>query len=97
MYPMDFEEYLWANGVQLSTIEYLKKCFDDKTPVSQSVHNTMKMLFYSYIVVSGMPEVVQTYVDTHDTGRVIKNQRDIIKLYRLDIAQYAKANDKIKI
>lgn len=97
MYPMDFEEYLWANGVQVSTIAYLKKCFDDKTPVSQSVHNTMKKLFYSYVVVGGMPEVVQTYVDTHDIGRVITNQRDILEQYRLDIAQYAEGNDKIKI
>ena len=97
MYPMDFEEYLWANGVQVATIAYLKKCFDDKTPVSQSVHNTMKKLFYSYVVVGGMPEVVQTYVDTHDIGRVITNQRDILEQYRLDIAQYAEGNDKIKI
>lgn len=97
MYPMDFEEYLWANGVQASTIEYLKQCFDAKTPVSLSVHNTMNKLFYSYIVVGGMPQVVQTYVDTHDIGRVIANQQDILEQYRLDIAQYAEGNDKIKI
>lgn len=97
MYPMDFEEYLLANGVQTSTIEYLQKCFLDKAPVSQSVHNTMNKMFYSYIVVGGMPQVVQTYVDTHDIGRVIENQQDILEQYRLDIAQYAEGNDKIKI
>lgn len=97
MYPMDFEEYLWANGVQTSTIEYLQKCFDGKTPVSQSIHNTMNKLFYSYIVVGGMPQVVQTYVDTHDIGKVIAGQQDILEQYRLDIAQYAEGNDKIKI
>ena len=97
MYPMDFEEYLWANGVQPSTIDYLHKCFADKAPVSQSVHNTMNKLFYSYIVVGGMPQVVQSYVDTHDIGLVIENQRDIIEQYRLDIAKYAEANDKIKV
>lgn len=97
MYPMDFEEYLWANGVQTSTIEYLQKCFDGKTPVSQSIHNTMNKLFYSYIVVGGMPQVVQTYVDTHDIGKVILGQQDILEQYRLDIAQYAEGNDKIKI
>lgn len=97
MYPMDFEEYLWANGVQDDTISYLKKCFTDREPVSQSVHNTMNKLFYSYIVVGGMPQVVQTYVDTHDISLVIDNQRDIIEQYRLDIAQYAEGNDKIKI
>ena len=97
MYPMDFEEYLWANGVQTSTIEYLQKCFDGKTPLSQSIHNTMNKLFYSYIVVGGMPQVVQTYVDTHDIGKVILGQQDILEQYRLDIAQYAEGNDKIKI
>lgn len=97
MYPMDFEEYLWANHVQASTIAYLKECFDNGTPVSESVHSTMSKLFYSYIVVGGMPDVVQTYVDTHDIGRVIATQQSILELYRLDIAQYAKDSDKIKI
>ena len=54
MYLMDFEEYLWANGVQDDTIIYLKKCFTDREPVSKSVHNTMNKLFYSYIAVGGM-------------------------------------------
>ena len=97
MYPMNFEEYLWANGVQPSTITYLQKCFDEQAPVSQSIHNTMNKLFYSYIVVGGMPAVVQTYVDTHDIGKVIAGQRDILEQYRLDIAQYAEGNEKIKI
>ena len=97
MYPMDLEEFLWANGVQKTTIEYIEKCFKDKTTVSDAVHNTMNKLFYGYIVVGGMPQVVQTYVDSHDIGVVIENQRDIIEQYRLDIAQYAEGNDKIKI
>jgi len=97
MYPMDFEEFLWANGVQQSTIDYLQQCFIDKSPVSQSIHDTMNRLFYSYIVVGGMPQVVATYADTHDIGKVISDQRDILEQYRLDIAQYADGADKIKI
>lgn len=97
MYPMDFEEFAIANGVQNSTIQYLKSCFDELSPISDSVHNTMLKLFYSYIVVGGMPQVVQTYVNTHDIGNVISAQNDIIELYRLDIAQYANGNDKLKI
>ena len=97
MYPMDFEEYLWANGVQPETVEYLGRCFEEKAEVPQAVHETMKKLFYSYIVVGGMPQVVQSYVDTHDIGRVIENQRDILEQYRLDIAQYAETDEKIKI
>ncbi len=97
MYPLDFEEYLWANGVQQSTIEYLKNCFEDLTPVSEAVHETLKKLFYSYIVVGGMPESVQIYVDSHDIGKVVANQREILDLYRLDIAKYATGSDKMKI
>lgn len=97
MYPMDFEEYLWANNVQESTINYLKSSFDTLTPVTESIHSTLLKLFYSYIVVGGMPAVVQTFVKTHDITNVINNQRSIIDLYRLDIAQYAEKNDQPKI
>lgn len=97
MYPMDFEEFLLANGVQESTITHLQDCFCKKVPVSESIHATLLKLFQSYIVVGGMPQVVQTYVDTHDIGRVIENQKDILEQYRLDIAQYAEGNDKLKI
>lgn len=97
MYPLDFEEYLWANGVQEKTFEYLKACYDKREKVSDSVHETLCRLFYSYLVVGGMPETVQIYVDTHDIAKVILNQRSILDLYRLDIAKYASENDRIKI
>ena len=97
MYPMDFEEFLWATGVQQSTIDYLRGCFDKLAPVSQAVHETMKKLFLSYIVVGGMPEAVQLYVDTHDIAKVAALQTDILELYRLDISKYAQGNDKLKI
>lgn len=97
MYPMDFEEYLWANGVQESTVDYLKKCFDELSPISEAVHNTMNKLFYSYIVVGGMPEAVQIFTDTHDIGRVIAFQHEILEQYRLDISQYSEESSKIKI
>lgn len=97
MYPMDFEEYIAANGVQQKTIDYLRECYEKNAKVSESVHNTMLKLFYSYIVVGGMPDVVMTYVRTHDIGKVVEKQREILELYRLDIAQYAQGNDRIKI
>ncbi len=97
MYPMDFEEFLLANGVQPETVGYLNGCFDSRTPVSASVHETLCKLFYAYIVVGGMPDAVQTYVSTHDIGQVLKIQTDILRLYRMDIAQYADENDKPKI
>ena len=98
MYPMDFEEFLWANGVQQSTFGYLKKAFNTTTPVSDSVHETLKKLFYAYIVVGGMPEAVQIYVNTHDIARVIFFQKEIITQYSHDVSQYVESNsDKQKI
>ena len=97
MYPLDFEEYLWANGVQDKTLQYLKTCYDKKESVSETVHETLCKLFYSYLVVGGMPQTVQIYVDTHDIAKVVLNQRNILDLYRLDIAKYASENEKIKI
>ena len=97
MYPLDFEEYLWANGVQEQTISYLRNCYEQKKTVSETVHQTLCKLFYSYLVVGGMPETVQIYIDTHDIAKVVQNQRSILDLYRLDIAKYATDSDKIKI
>lgn len=97
MYPLDFEEYLWANGVQEQTISYLRNCYEQKKTVSETVHQTLCKLFYNYLVVGGMPETVQIYIDTHDIAKVVQNQRSILDLYRLDIAKYATDSDKIKI
>lgn len=97
MYPMSFEEFIIANGVQESTLEMLDSCCRTESEVSQSVHDTMLKLFYTYIVVGGMPAAVQTYITTHDIGKVVNMQREILELYRLDISKYAEGNDKIKI
>ena len=97
MYPLDLEEYLEANGVQETTLDYLRSCFEQGQPVTEAVHQTLCKLFYTYIVVGGMPAVVQTYVDTHDIAQVVRLQREILELYRLDIAQYAQGNDRMKI
>lgn len=97
MYPMSFEEFIIANGVQESTLEMLDSCCRTESEVSQSVHDTMLKLFYTYIVVGGMPAAVQTYITTHDIGKVVNIQREILELYRQDISKYAEGNDKIKI
>lgn len=58
VYPLDFKEYMWANGIQQSTFDYLKECYDNASRVSDTVHETLSKLFYSYLVVGGMPENV---------------------------------------
>ena len=97
MYPMDFYEFMLANGIQNSTIEYLRECFEKRLPVSSFVHSAICRLYYAWIVVGGMPEAVQRYVDRHDIAEVIGYQKDIIEQYRLDISKYAEGSGKPKI
>ena len=89
MYPMDFEEFLLANGVQEATLSLLQNCYRTKQPVPEVIHDTINRLFYSYIIVGGMPNVVQTYVDTHDIGRVLAVQQELLDLYPQVMSQYA--------
>ena len=97
MYPLDFEEFAIANGVQKNTLEYLKKCYEEKTSVTEAVHQSMLKLFRYYVIVGGMPDVVQRFINTQDIGEVLNIQNDILALYRQDIAKYANNNkEKIK-
>ena len=97
MYPMDFEEFALANGLQKNTVEYLRKCYTDVETVSESVHLSMQKLFRYYVIVGGMPAAVQAFVDTNDIAEVLRVQNDIIALYRQDITKYSSNNqEKIK-
>ena len=96
MYPMDFEEFVLANGLHAETISHLNECFNKGTSVSDAIHQTMSDLFRYYVIVGGMPAVVQRFVDTHDIGEVLKIQTDILAMYRQDITKYSQ-NDKIRI
>ena len=97
MYPLDFEEFCMANGVQDATLDMLKNQYETRTPVPTPVHDAMMSRFQTYLVVGGMPDVVQRYVDTHDIGQVVSLQTDLLALYRLDIAKYAETKDQTKI
>lgn len=96
MNPLSFKEFLNANGVNDDVIDYLQKSYDERTPVSNSIHQTMIQLFQYYMIVGGMPDVVQRFIDTHDIGQVIEIQKSILELYRQDISKYA-LKDKVKI
>lgn len=89
MYPMDFEEFCLASGVQPSTIETIRTCYKDKTPVDPFIHENMMRLFTYYIVVGGMPAAVKEFVKSKDVGKILKIQRGIIRLYRKDIIKYS--------
>ena len=96
MHPLTMQEFCIAYGLQPEMMSYLQACFERKTAVDASVHDVLLQLFFTYIVVGGMPQVVNTYLQTRDIRRVLDVQKDILALYRLDIAKYAD-RDKSKI
>lgn len=97
MYPLDFEEFLWANGVAAPVIDMLRQCLQEEVPVPEALHNRMKQLLLQYAVVGGMPDAVQTFVDTKQMDAVLQIQRDIVRSYEDDMVKYAERKDKSKI
>ena len=88
MYPIDFEEFVSAVGVNQDIIERLRENFTKLESVDSFVHGKMLELMKLYLIVGGMPAMVQRYLDTNDLQRVTAEQRDILRLYREDITQY---------
>lgn len=88
MYPCDLEEFVRAVGVQESVIANVREAFEQHRPVDEYVHKKMMQLVNLYLLVGGMPAVVQTYLDTNDMQRVLTEQRSILALYKKDIARY---------
>lgn len=97
MYPMDFEEWLWANGIRQMHFEYLKNCLKSETPVEEALHDRFSDLLHLYAVVGGMPEVVTTFMETKQMGKVLSVQRRIVDEYKADMVKYAVAADKSRI
>ncbi|MCD8197898.1 MAG: ATP-binding protein [Lachnospiraceae bacterium] len=97
MYPLDFEEFLWANGVSAEMVELLGQCLKAETPVPEALHQRMRQLLLQYTVVGGMPDAVQTFVDTKQMDEVLRIQRDIIRSYEDDMVKYAERKDKSRI
>lgn len=89
MYPLTFEEFCWACGVQPQTLEVARACLQGLEPVPEPVHQRLLTMFRRYLVVGGMPAVVQRFADTHDVAQVIEAQSSIVALYRQDVARYA--------
>lgn len=89
MYPMDFEEFLWANGQNETSIGLIEESFRQEGVVEDFWHQLFRSLLLQYIVVGGMPEAVQTFVSQHDMGQVLRVQRRIVQDYRADMLKYA--------
>ncbi len=87
MFPMDFEEFLWAMGDEV-LMPFIKTQFEKQQPMG-AFHRRALDYFRQYMIVGGMPQAVQAYVDTHDFDKVDERKRDILSIYRNDIRKYA--------
>ncbi len=94
MHPLDFEEFLWANGISSQIIEKLKEYLTNEEPVPEALHERMRQLMLQYTVVGGMPEVVDTFIKTKQMNNVLSLQRDIVRSYEDDMVKYADDKDK---
>ncbi len=87
MYPLDFEEFCWALKKE-ELFAIIKKHFNELKPLKE-LHSTIMKLFRTYILIGGMPQAVLEYINTNDYNNVDRIKRDILTLYRNDIAKYA--------
>jgi len=96
MYPLDFEEFLWATGIGKDWIENVKAHFNREEPLEENMHNMLLKRFQYYLLVGGLPEAVNCYLEDRNMLRVRAVHRDIHELYRIDASQYD-AEHKLKI
>ena len=97
MFPMDFEEWLWANGIKPMHFDYLKDCLQNEMPVDPALHDRFRELLHQYVIVGGMPEVVTTFLETGIVGKVLAVQKRIVDEYKADMVKYAASADKAHI
>ena len=89
MYPLDFEEFLWANGND-TMMDFIRDCYRKKAPLGQALHRKAMDLFRQYLIVGGMPQAVNAFVKHNDFDEVDRVKRRILNLYRDDIRKHAK-------
>ena len=92
MYPMDFEEFLWALDND-TLMPLIKTCYEHKCELGQAMHRKAMDYFRQYMIVGGMPQAVRTYVETKDFSAVDQVKRDILTLYRNDIRKHSDGNE----
>ena len=97
MHSLDFEEFLWATGVSESTIENLKEYYEQKKALPDSVKDLYQNKLREYLVVGGMPAVVNAFVETSNFQEAFKVQQKIFKAYEDDIQHYATNTERPKI
>ncbi len=88
MYPLDFEEFLWALGNE-TLMPVIRSYYEKQQPIGQALHRKAMDFFRQYMIVGGMPQAVERYVETHDFDSVDRVKRAILELYRADIVKHA--------
>lgn len=97
MYPLDLEEFFVATGLSKDVISALQKCWNETKPVDEFVHKRLIQAFRLYLLVGGMPQAVQAYIDTNNLQRVIAVHKSILLEYRRDIMKYKKDDNNQKL
>lgn len=92
MYPMDFEEFLWAMDNEM-LMPVIRDCFEKKKPMGQMLHRKAMDYFRQYMIVGGMPQAVEKYIQTRDFEAVDITKRNILTLYREDIMKHSEGNE----
>lgn len=88
MYQLDFEEFLWANGAGQEAIEGMRELFEKRQPLPEGLHRYILQQFQYYLLVGGLPDAVNHFVESHNMREVRDIHRDIHELYRTDASQY---------
>lgn len=88
MYPLNLEEFYRACGVSDNIFSVLEEAFKAEREIDSIIHRKLMELFRLYLIIGGMPAVVQTYLDTNDIKKVVNKQREILSMYVEDISQY---------
>ena len=96
MFGLDFEEFLWAKGVEEDLISKLYDLFCEQIPVSDAIHSAMMSYLREYLALGGMPEVLSIYLEQRDYRMADRIQRELLRGYLYDIAHYAKSEEKVK-
>lgn len=96
MYPLDFEEFLWATGIGKEWIADIREHYLKEEPLDESTHNLLLKRFQYYLLVGGLPDAINKYLEDRNMVRVRKVHKDVHDLYRIDASQYDEER-KLKI
>ncbi len=97
MYPMDFEEFLWANGLNEEQTGYIRSCVSTLTPMDKAILTRIDDLYRRYMVVGGMPDAVKTYVSSKDYTQVKRSLDRITDVIRTDVERCSKGSNRLKV